>query len=136
MSNLGAHEYRSTYGAEVRRAKAEHMEEVSRRSREMGSARQTVEKNASALIHGDNKEPGPGVFFLDEPESGISPMRHRKIEENIDSMTSANDLHKGSITIIPTNSIKLFESDLPRIDLRHPERGIFKPSQYPGYYED
>ena len=126
----------SDYSEEVRAQRKTHLERVSDTSKKMGSARQTVEKKASELIHGDYNEPGPGVFFLDEPESGISPMRHRKIEENIDDMIGTNDLHPGSITIIPTNSIKLYESDLPRIDLRYPGRGIFRPSEFPDYFED
>lgn len=111
------------------------LNEIGESNRERGSARQTVEGKAAELIHGDYEKSGPGIYFLDEPESGISPMRHKKIESNIDDLVHV-DQHPGSIVIIPTNSIKLYESDLPRIDLRYPERGIFCPSQFPDYFEN
>ncbi len=69
------------------------------------------------------------VEFVDEPESGLSPRRHQNIEGEIYEVFGAPD--KGNIVIVPTNSVILFQSDLPRIDLDYPERGIHRPSDYP-----
>ena len=75
---------------------------------------------------GERVDEGPQVYFIDEPETGLSPRRHLRLDELIRDCT-----FEGSIVILPTNSIVLYESDLPRIDLDHPERGIFRPSEYP-----
>jgi len=69
---------------------------------------------------------GPQIYFIDEPEIGMSPRRHKEIVEQL-----LNSTINGSILIIPTNSIVLYETDIPRIDLEHPERGIFRPSEFP-----
>lgn len=102
-----------------------------------GSLRQQTDRELVNKLH-FRSNGNPGFYFLDEPETGMSPMRQRKIVENI-LMAVENDPATGeprfseprSVTIVPTNSVKLFESDLPRIDLRFPERGIFRPSEYP-----
>lgn len=90
------------------------------------SHRQTVDFGLSYMTGAKKDGQNPGVYFLDEPETGMSPRRHRKIIEELRELTIKN-----SIVIVPTNSVVLFESDLPRIDLGCPERGIFRPSQYP-----
>lgn len=69
---------------------------------------------------------GPRVYFIDEPETGMSPKRHKHLADEILNVT-----HEGATIILPTNSTVLYDSDLPRIDLEHPERGIFRPSEYP-----
>lgn len=69
---------------------------------------------------------GPQVYFIDEPETGMSPRRHKQLADEILDVT-----HEGATIILPTNSTVLYDSDLPRIDLEHPERGIFRPSEYP-----
>ena len=79
-----------------------------------------------ARNEGKRVSEGPQVYFIDEPETGLSPRRHLKLEEIIHDCTI-----EGSIVILPTNSTVLYGSDLPRIDLEHPERGIFRPSDYP-----
>lgn len=111
------------------------LEDMTKHSKQRGSARQTVDQATKTIIHGDYPKSGPSIFFLDEPESGLSPFRHEKIEELIDTLIDSSH-NPGSISVVPTNSTKLYESDLPRIDLRYPERGIFKPSQFPGYFEE
>lgn len=91
------------------------------------SHRQTVDwvlHDLTPLGVRDNKN-RPGIFFIDEPETGMSPKRQRKLEEELRSK-----LPEGSIALIPTNSVVLYNSDLPRIDLDFPERGIHRPSQY------
>ncbi len=65
---------------------------------------------------------------FDEPETGMSPKRQLQLEKNLQTLTP-----DGSILLVSTNSIKLFESDLPRIDLDHPERGIYRSSDYPDH---
>ena len=69
---------------------------------------------------------GPQLYFFDEPEVGMSPRRQRQLIDQLNEIT-----YPGSVIIVPTNSILMYDSDLPRIDLEHPERGIFKPSDYP-----
>lgn len=91
------------------------------------SHRQTVDN----LVFGELKRKkgwnsGPRIYFFDEPETGMSPRRHRQMEREIADCTT-----EGSVVMVPTNSVVLFESDLPRIDLDFPERGIHRPSQYP-----
>lgn len=88
------------------------------------SHRQTVDQVFEGLDHDRNGL--PGIYFIDEPETGMSPRRHREIEVYMEHV-----IPKGSISIVPTNSVVLFESNLPRIDLEFPERGIYRPSEYP-----
>ncbi len=73
---------------------------------------------------------GPAVVFLDEVENGLSPRNHRKLQQSIEDATI-----EGSIVIFPTNSMVMYESDNPRIDLDHPELGIITPSEHPELYE-
>jgi len=84
------------------------------------------DREIEARNEGKRVSEGPQVYFIDEPETGLSPRRHLKLEELIHDCT-----FEGSIVILPTNSTVLYGSDLPRIDLEHPERGIFRPSDYP-----
>lgn len=74
---------------------------------------------------------GAQVMFIDEPETGMSPRRHRQLANELLDVTP-----DGSIVVTPSNSIVLYESDVPRIDLEHPEWGIFRPSEHPGYFEE
>ena len=70
---------------------------------------------------------GPQIVFFDEPEVGMDPMRHMGIADELESFFSEN-----SVAVVPTNSPVLFANpEIPRIDLRYPERGIFKPKDYP-----
>ncbi len=64
----------------------------------------------------------PGIMFIDEPESGISPKRHIRLPDEIGHWAP-----EGSTLIVPTNSPILYETNLPRIDLDTPEKGIFTP---------
>ena len=92
------------------------------------SNRQSVDKIMVERIRREKEATGgPQINFFDEPEVGMSPMRHMKLLEEIESFSS-----KDSIAIVPTNSPVLFANpDMSRIDLRYPERGIFKPKDYP-----
>lgn len=67
----------------------------------------------------------PAIYFFDEPETGMSYGRHKNIAEEIKGWTTAN-----SSIIVPTNSVVLHESNLPRIDLQYPERGVHLPSDF------
>jgi predicted ATPase len=64
-------------------------------------------------------------IVLDEPEIGLSPRGQLRLEGQV-----ANLLSEGDTMIVPTNSLGLFCSDLPRIDLDYPERGVHRPSDY------
>ena len=91
------------------------------------SHRQTVDQFVfGELERKKERNPGAKVYFFDEPETGMSPRLHRNIEQEIIDCTTG-----GSIVVVPTNSVVLFDSDLPRIDLDFPERGIHVPSQFP-----
>lgn len=90
------------------------------------SHRQTIDFAFGELTRVKKSGQNPGIYFIDEPETGMDPKRHKGIVKEIEELTIKN-----SIMIIPTNSTVLFDSDLPRIDLDNPERGIHRPSQYP-----
>lgn len=64
----------------------------------------------------------PGIAIMDEPETGMDIERHLALPEKINGW-----FPPGSIAVIATNSTELFRSDLPRIDLREPEKGVFTP---------
>lgn len=79
--------------------------------------------------YAEDKQKDPNaskIYFLDEPETGLSPRRHLNLQGMLDDV-----LNSKSISVVPTNSTVLYQSDLPRIDLDFPARGIFRPSQYP-----
>ncbi|QQS26725.1 AAA family ATPase [bacterium] len=99
--------------------KSEKESEIKRKS--YRSAREDGKKYPTDL-----DTTGPQVYFIDEPETGMSPRRHKQLANEILDVT-----HEGATIILPTNSTVLYDSDLPRIDLEHPERGIFRPSEYP-----
>lgn len=61
----------------------------------------------------------PGIGFIDEPETGMDVKRHIALPDSITSWYP-----EGSMLIVPTNSTELYRSDLPRIDLNEPERGL------------
>lgn len=61
----------------------------------------------------------PGIGFIDEPETGMDVKRHIALPDSI-----TNWYPEGSMLIVPTNSTELYRSDLPRIDLNEPERGL------------
>jgi energy-coupling factor transporter ATP-binding protein EcfA2 len=91
--------------------------------------REPIRQDGKKTFH-DLDKSGPRVYFIDEPETGMSPKRHKHLAEEVLDVT-----HEGATIILPTNSTVLYDSDLPRIDLEHPERGIFRPSEYPEDFE-
>lgn len=103
------------------------------------STRQTVDTyledyrrfRSSSQTGGEAEDVTGNIEFIDEPETGLSPRRHQKIEEEIYDVFGKPE--EGNIIIVPTNSVVLFQSDLPRIDLDYPERGIHRPSEYPDH---
>ena len=106
-----------------------------RGERDAGSIRENRESNRQSIdrlmverIRPREKHgKGPQIDFFDEPEVGMDPMRHMRILDELESFSPEN-----SIAIVPTNSPVLFANpEIPRIDLRYPERGIFKPKDYP-----
>ena|GEM_PF-2998325 len=93
------------------------------------SQRQLVDRIWQSMEQENIRDGKFGILRgFDEPETGMSPKRQRQLEENLQTLTP-----DGSISLVSTNNIKLFESDLPRIDLDHPERGIHRPSDYPDH---
>lgn len=96
-------------------------------SHDYRSHRQTVERHLEDLRQDRirNTMGESEIVFLDEPETGMSPKRHKAIAEELPTHAEP-----GSIIIVPSNSVVLYNSDLPRIDLDYPERGIFRPSEY------
>lgn len=88
------------------------------------SHRQTVDRFVFEKIKRRQEgHPGPRIHFFDEPETGLSPRRHKQLEDEIKEATA-----RGSLIIVPTNSVVLYDSNLPRIDLEFPEIGIYLPS--------
>lgn len=91
------------------------------------SHRQTVDRFIFDEIRRESGfDTDPNIYFFDEPETGMSPRRHAQLDQELQEVTP-----KGSMIIVPTNSVYLYQTDLPRIDLEHPERGVHRPSEYP-----
>jgi len=65
----------------------------------------------------------PSIIMQDEPELGLSPRRQLTLVEELTAQASTS----GAVELVPSNSIVLFESDVPRIDLDFPEKGIHRP---------
>lgn len=66
------------------------------------------------------------LVVLDEPEQGLDPEGQLGLPEAV-----SNFLDKNDTLLVPTNNIVLARiSDLPRLDLSHPERGIHRPTDY------
>ncbi len=68
---------------------------------------------------------GDVVILFDEPEQGLSPQRQMELPTALQ-----NFMQEGDQMLVPTNNLALYLSDLPRIDLSQPERGVFRPSEY------
>lgn len=64
-------------------------------------------------------------LLFDEPEQGLSPQRQIDLPAQLPHFVDEKDT-----LLVPTNNLALFLSDLPRIDLNYPERGVFRPSEY------
>lgn len=64
----------------------------------------------------------PSVMLYDEPELGMSPRRQMGLVDELLKNRS------GAVELVPSNSIVLFESNIPRIDLDTPEKGIHTPA--------
>jgi energy-coupling factor transporter ATP-binding protein EcfA2 len=104
----------------------DHVGENTKRERARRTERAEYEARGEERPGRTRSNEGPQLYFFDEPEVGMSPSRQRRLIEQLTEIT-----FPGSVIIVPTNSIVMYESDLPRIDLEHPERGIFRPSDYP-----
>jgi predicted ATPase len=94
------------------------------------STRQLFDQTAGGMIHdrlGRRMGGGDGMLVFDEPEQGLSPAGQLKLAEQLASQVDGEIIDK---MLVPTNNVVLFLSDLPRLDLEHPERGIHRPSEY------
>jgi ABC-type branched-subunit amino acid transport system ATPase component len=58
------------------------------------------------------------VLIYDEPELGMSPRRQRGLVKELRLS------YGGAVELVPSNSIVLYDSDVPRIDLEYPDRGV------------
>lgn len=99
----------------------------SRRERVDQSMKQILadyDKNLHLYQEGQNPHTEDIVLILDEPESGMDPLRQEKIVEEMKMLQNY-----AKIVVIATNSPVLWRSDLPRIDLNTPEKGVFVPSE-------
>ena len=73
---------------------------------------------------------GEVVVVFDEPEMGLSPDGQMTLAEDLQSFLPPSDT-----LLVPTNNFVLARcSDLPRLDISHPERGIHRPSEYDELY--
>lgn len=85
------------------------------------SSRQLLEQALSeALRH--HPKGSRDLFVLDEVELGLSPEGQLALTQRIIS-----EIHDRGVALIPTNNIVLYCSNLPRIDLAHPELGVHVP---------
>ncbi len=64
----------------------------------------------------------PGIAFIDEPETGLDVQRHINLPNSIETWYPS-----GSIMLVPTNSTELYRSELARLDLASPDKGIHIP---------
>ncbi len=64
------------------------------------------------------------IICIDEPELGMDPQRQKKIVDEVLRL-----LQYAHYVFVATNSPYLFESDLPRLDLSQPEKGVIVPSE-------
>jgi predicted ATPase len=63
--------------------------------------------------------------IFDEPEQGLSPQKQLGLPEYVSSFIEETDT-----LLVPTNNLALYLSDLPRLDLSQPERGVHRPSEF------
>ena len=111
------------------RAGLSSMEDVAGAMSTTLSQRQLVDRNLATLKEEDSARPTwQRIRGFDEPETGMSPKRQLGLVTEIKGLTP-----EGSISLVATNSVILYESDLPRIDFDHPERGVHRPSEYPDH---
>ena len=103
---------------------------IEKRAKERGSSRQSVEVSLAKEMYGDTQKKEGRIFFVDEPEEGISPTNHMRLPHKINEI-----IGDSSIAVVPTNSMILYFGNHPRIDLKYPERGVFVPSDYPDYLQ-
>jgi predicted ATPase len=68
---------------------------------------------------------GTNDIVFDEPEMGLSPQRQMDLPESLPTF-----MLPGDTMLVPTNNLALYLSDLPRLDLSMPERGVYKPSDF------
>lgn len=98
------------------------------------STRQLVDQALGEIKEGINKmtrSHAPHIdFMFDEPEQGMSPRRQLELPREM-----AEFIEEGDTLLVPTNNLALYLSDLPRLDLNQPERGVFQPSEYGEFRE-
>ncbi|MBI2798005.1 hypothetical protein HYX70_01725 [Candidatus Saccharibacteria bacterium] len=88
--------------------------------------RTRIEKPKRPYPSGAPSEYPDVLVVLDEPEQGLDPGGQLGLPEAV-----INFVDKTDTLLVPTNNIVLARvSDLPRLDLSHPERGVHRPSEY------
>lgn len=87
---------------------------------------QSVEHVKALRIDRHRQRVGGDVFAIfDEPEQGLSPQGQMELPQKMTDYLDAGD-H----LLVPTNNVVLYLSDLPRLDLARPERGVHRPSAF------
>lgn len=84
--------------------------------------KQGIDSHRKRVIGNGN---GDVIIILDEPEHGLSPRRQLDLPQVLKNFPRSTDT-----LLVPTNNLALYASDLPRLDLDYPERGVFRPSDY------
>lgn len=88
------------------------------------SQRQSREAAYEKMITDLGGKSTPSLITFDEFETGLDPWRHGDIE-----MMLRNLVHPDSTVLVATNSpVLVLNSNLPRIDLRFPQRGVHLPT--------
>lgn len=67
---------------------------------------------------------GDLLLMVDEPELGMDPKRQKGLANEVQEL-----LYFAPLVIVATNSPFLADSQLPRIDLTQPEKGVFWPQE-------
>lgn len=139
-SRIGVNKEGYQITVESEQTQEEADKEFRARQAQLGSTRQSIDQILKPYLHGIDGYQGPRVVFIDEPEVGADPFRKKNFVSWLQQFVDGDDYEEGnpkSMILAPTNSSALFENkNLPRIDLRFPEAGIFFPEDRPGYYDE
>jgi predicted ATPase len=85
--------------------------------------RENIKRNARRLQVINKGAECHADYIFDEPEVGLSPKGQEGLVGMIEQFSG-----NGETVLVPTNSVVLALSNLPRIDLSQPERGCFTPT--------
>lgn len=86
---------------------------------------QAIQDLKKMEIDSKRKQVAHADIIFDEPEQGLSPQRQLDLPESLSEFIS-----DGDTMLVPTNNLALYLSNLPRLDLSQPERGVHRPSDF------